>query len=41
LRLGGPAPPEIARQVGRTERLARLVLADLARTFQHRPEAHQ
>jgi RNA polymerase sigma-70 factor (ECF subfamily) len=36
LRLAGCTQPEIAGQVGRTERLVRLVLTEFARTFQHR-----
>jgi RNA polymerase sigma-70 factor (ECF subfamily) len=39
LRLAGCTQPEIARQVGRTERLVRLVLTEFARTFQDRLQA--
>jgi RNA polymerase sigma-70 factor (ECF subfamily) len=36
LRLAGCTQPEIARQVGRTERLVRLVLTEFAHAFQQR-----
>jgi RNA polymerase sigma-70 factor (ECF subfamily) len=39
LRLAGCTQPEIAHQVGRTERLVRLVLTEFARSFQHRLQA--